>query len=68
MRTKHVRGNGKKIGQGVSLNRRKQIEGNEGEVEACLNKIVTQKTEIKTRIRFSECEYALLAWLQPQIQ
>lgn len=67
MRTKHVRWNGKKIGQGTSLNRRKQIQSNEVEVTAWLNKIVTQKTEIKTRIRSSECEYALLAWLQPQI-
>lgn len=59
--TKRVRGNGKETGQGTSLRRRKQIQGNDVEVAVCLNKVVTQKTKIKTRIRSSECEYALLA-------
>lgn len=52
--------NGKETGQDTILARRKQIQGNDVEVAVYLNKVVTQNTVIKTRIKSSECEYALL--------
>jgi len=61
MMTKQVRGKGKETGQGASLSRRKKIRGHDVELAVCLNKVVAQKTERQTRIRSSECEYALLA-------